>query len=148
MNLLGQVAGVASTEFGLSRMIWAAVNVRYDGAVSEHFISTSRWEETDSILYSVRSYRRKACRTLRRTTLHPRSPQLYPNQVPRRHHPIFRFHQSWCHICHHHRPSCLHRHQELSFVHFWRSLQPDGLEQQRHLIPVWSALCSMGYDRL
>lgn len=32
MNLLGQVAGVASTEFGLSRMIWAAVNVRYDGA--------------------------------------------------------------------------------------------------------------------
>lgn len=33
MNLLGQVAGVASTEFGLSRMIWAAVNVRYDGAV-------------------------------------------------------------------------------------------------------------------
>lgn len=35
MNLLGQVAGVASTEFGLSRMIWAAVNVRYDGAVRD-----------------------------------------------------------------------------------------------------------------
>ena len=33
MNLLGQVAGVASTEFGLSRMIWAAVNVAYDGEV-------------------------------------------------------------------------------------------------------------------
>jgi len=32
MNLLGQIAGVASTEFGLSRMIWAAVNVYYDGA--------------------------------------------------------------------------------------------------------------------
>lgn len=34
MNLLGQVAGVASTEFGLSRMIWAAVNVYYNGEVS------------------------------------------------------------------------------------------------------------------
>lgn len=33
-HMSGQVAGVASTEFGLSRMIWAAVNVRYDGAVS------------------------------------------------------------------------------------------------------------------
>lgn len=32
LNILGQVAGVASTEFALSRMIWAAVNVRYDGA--------------------------------------------------------------------------------------------------------------------
>ena len=40
MNLLGQVAGVASTEFGLSRMIWAAVNVRYDGAVRTHALSS------------------------------------------------------------------------------------------------------------
>lgn len=34
MNLLGQIAGVASTEFGLSRMIWAAVNVHFNGEVS------------------------------------------------------------------------------------------------------------------
>lgn len=31
LNMLGQVAGVASTEFGLARMIWAACSVGYDG---------------------------------------------------------------------------------------------------------------------
>ncbi|CED83366.1 apc amino acid permease [Phaffia rhodozyma] len=31
LNLLGQVAGVASTEFGLATMIWAAVSVGKDG---------------------------------------------------------------------------------------------------------------------
>ncbi|KAH8922939.1 amino acid transporter [Atractiella rhizophila] len=31
LNLLGQVAGVASTEFGLSRMIWAAIVIYNDG---------------------------------------------------------------------------------------------------------------------
>ena len=31
LNLLGQCAGVASTEYGLARMIWAGCNVGYDG---------------------------------------------------------------------------------------------------------------------
>ncbi|KDQ55916.1 hypothetical protein JAAARDRAFT_180067 [Jaapia argillacea MUCL 33604] len=31
LNILGQVAGLSSTEFGLSSMIWAAVNVAKDG---------------------------------------------------------------------------------------------------------------------
>jgi hypothetical protein len=31
LNILGQVAGVSSTEFGLSGMIWAAVVVAKDG---------------------------------------------------------------------------------------------------------------------
>ena len=31
LNTLGQIAGIASTEFGLSEMIWAAVVVAKDG---------------------------------------------------------------------------------------------------------------------
>jgi hypothetical protein len=31
LNILGQVAGISSTEFGLSNMIWAAVVVAKDG---------------------------------------------------------------------------------------------------------------------
>ena len=31
LNILGQVAGISSTEFGLSNMIWAAVIVAKDG---------------------------------------------------------------------------------------------------------------------
>jgi hypothetical protein len=31
LNILGQVAGLSSTEFGLSNMIWAAVVVAKDG---------------------------------------------------------------------------------------------------------------------
>ena len=33
MQCLGNLAGAASTEFGLSRMIWAGVTVAYDGDV-------------------------------------------------------------------------------------------------------------------
>ncbi|KIL65806.1 hypothetical protein M378DRAFT_161822 [Amanita muscaria Koide BX008] len=33
LNLLGQIAGVSSTEFGLSQMIWAAVYIGKDGQV-------------------------------------------------------------------------------------------------------------------
>ena len=31
LNILGQVAGLSSTEFGLSNMIWAAIVVAKDG---------------------------------------------------------------------------------------------------------------------
>jgi len=31
LNILGQIAGISSTEFGLSSMIWAAVVVAKDG---------------------------------------------------------------------------------------------------------------------
>jgi hypothetical protein len=31
LNMLGQVAGISSTEFGLSNMIWAAVVIAKDG---------------------------------------------------------------------------------------------------------------------
>ena len=31
LNILGQVAGMSSTEFGLSNMIWAAVVIAKDG---------------------------------------------------------------------------------------------------------------------
>ena len=31
LNILGQVAGLSSTEFGLSNMIWAAVVIAKDG---------------------------------------------------------------------------------------------------------------------
>jgi len=32
LNLLGQIAGAASTEFGLAQMIWAAYSISKDGA--------------------------------------------------------------------------------------------------------------------
>jgi hypothetical protein len=31
LNILGQVAGLSSTEFGLSNMIWAAIVIAKDG---------------------------------------------------------------------------------------------------------------------
>jgi len=34
LNILGQVAGVSSTEFGLANMIWAAVSIAKDGDVT------------------------------------------------------------------------------------------------------------------
>ena len=91
MNLLGQVAGVASTEFGLSRMIWAAVNVAYDGEV-KNLRSAWQYRELTQVKFADGNHGWQASRLVHWSSLCARPPEFYLDEIFGKDHTIVRLH--------------------------------------------------------
>jgi hypothetical protein len=152
LNILGQIAGVSSTEFGLANMIWSAVAVAKgpdytysQGQVVALFAGLMVFH---GILVCMKAYELliggwlDPFLTLR--------PELISDAAIGLFHQILRVYQSRCYLHHHRGPSCNHtavgdapcrlciwvtgRHESDWWLAHWFGF------------PIWPSECSMDYD--